>query len=191
RRQTTTPVPTEFEDLFLGNQRFRTDNGPLIEELAEDGQHPRYLFLGCSDSRVAEGTVFDALPGTLFTERNIANLFESGDANAQAVVAYGVEHLHTRHVIVMGHYGCGGVAASIASQPAAPWDDATAAIEAWIAPIRSLYSTSTRPEIVALRAANALLPVAPTPGLEEPGFRALVEENVKRTVSNIASNAVV
>jgi len=182
---------SEFDALYQGNQIFRASTADLNRELADKGQHPPFLFLGCSDSRVSEGTVFKAKPGTFFAERNVANLYEKEDANVNTILAYGVEHLHVKHIVVMGHYGCGGVQASIQWAPAQPWDEGNKAIQTWIKPIRHLYETSTRSEIVALRKQYEGKNPAPGPPNDDPGFRALVEENVKNTVKNIAHNAVV
>lgn len=122
------------------------------------------MFIGCSDSRVSEGTVFNAKPGTFFTERNIANQFHSTDAGgwvdsptrvyrdrlanilarSLTVLSYAVSVLGVKHVVVMGHYGCGGVAAAIATPPEAPVDAANGAVQNWIDPIRELFRTSTR-----------------------------------------------
>jgi len=149
------------------------------------------MFLGCSDSRVSEGTVFNAKPGTFFTERNIANQFHATDANAHSVMAYGVAELGVKHVIVMGHYGCGGVAASIATPPSATIDAANGAVQNWIDPIRAIFLSSTRLEIVELREKNKLLARVEEPEPKDPGFRALVEENVKANVRRIATNSVI
>lgn len=96
-----------------------------------------------SDSRSSEGTIFSALPGELFTERNIANVYTGSDLNAVATIAYGVTALKVGHIIVMGHYGCGGVQASILNKPD-HLDNAGASVQQWIEPIRSLYQNSTR-----------------------------------------------
>lgn len=181
----------EFNVLFEGNKKFKETVQPgLLEKLTADGQAPPFMFIGCSDSRVSEGTIFNAPPGTLFTERNIANQFSENDANAHAVLSYAVAELGVKHVIVMGHYGCGGVAASIASPPVGVTDTANGAVQGWISPIRRLYETSTRPEIVALRDSHAANALVEEPEVDDPGFRALVEENVKNTVSNIAVSSV-
>lgn len=190
-RRQSDPSASDFDVLFKGNQAFRQEDPKLLEDLALNGQHPPFLFIGCSDSRVSEGTVFDANPGTFFAERNIANQYDALDPNIRSNLAYGIEHLHVKHVIVMGHYGCGGVAASVASAPAKPWDDATAAIQGWIEPIRTLYAQSTRPEVVALRERNQGNTTIESPDLHDVGFRALIEENVKSTVSKIASDTIV
>ena len=96
-----------------------------------------------SDSRVSEGTIFAPLPGDLFTERNIANQYTGSDLNAIATIAYGVTALKVGHIIVMGHYGCGGVQASILNKPD-HLDYAGDSVQKWIEPIRSLYQNSTR-----------------------------------------------
>jgi len=96
-----------------------------------------------SDSRVSEGTIFSPLPGELFTERNIANQYTGTDLNAIATIAYGVTELKVGHVIVMGHYNCGGVQASILNKPDHP-SKAGEAVQQWIEPIRTIYKNSTR-----------------------------------------------
>jgi len=97
-----------------------------------------------SDSRVSEGTVFGAAPGTLFTERNIANRYVSNDINSVSILSYGVTVLGVSHVIVMGHYGCGGVGASVLARPSGKEKYAEGAVQNWIEPIRHLFQTSTR-----------------------------------------------
>ncbi|KDQ21708.1 hypothetical protein BOTBODRAFT_40399 [Botryobasidium botryosum FD-172 SS1] len=182
----------EITALLQGNQRFRTKTDPnLLSNLAKNGQKPDFLFIGCSDSRVSEGTIFDAQPGTLFGERNIANQFSSGDPNANSILSYAVTELGVKHVLVVGHTGCGGVAASIASPPTPPLDAAGQSIQTWINPIRELYHTSNRTEIVALRNANAGHSHVDAPGIDDPGFRALIEENVKKSVNSIASGTII
>ncbi|KAJ3543268.1 hypothetical protein NMY22_g3209 [Coprinellus aureogranulatus] len=182
---------SDFDVLYQGNQEFRQEDPALLLDLALNGQHPPFLFIGCSDSRVSEGTVFNAQPGTLFAERNIANQYSERDSNVRSALAYGLEELHVSHVIVMGHYGCGGVAASVATPPKLPWGEGTAAVQGWIAPIRELYYTSNRAEVVALREENRGKSEVPAPALHDVGFRALIEENVKSTVSKIASDRIV
>jgi len=184
----------EINELMEGNRRFRdsiasSTNPNLLKEQTDAGQSPRFLFLGCSDSRVSEGTIFNAAPGTLFTGRNIANQFVSSDINAVSVLSYGVSVLGVDHVIVMGHYGCGGVGASILARPtdgnASYADDA---VQNWIEPIRNLFQNSTRPEIVKLREFNTANNVTEEPEFDDPGYRTLVEENVKESVCNIAND---
>ncbi|KAF8965042.1 carbonic anhydrase [Flammula alnicola] len=197
-RETTTEAATSVAGLELlstGNKAFRENiaksDPALLKTLTDEGQAPPFMFIGCSDSRVSEGTVFNAKPGTLFTQRNIANQFQSSDANAQSVLSYAVAELGVNHIIVMGHYGCGGVAASIASPPVNQIDAANGAIQNWIEPIREIFRTSNRTEIVELRSKNAALSVIEEPDVTEPGFRALVEENVKAGVRRIAADSVI
>ncbi|KAG5641601.1 hypothetical protein DXG03_004665 [Asterophora parasitica] len=157
---------------------------------------PPFLLLDCSDSRVGEQVIFSAEPGTLFTTGNVANQFHEHDLNSKAVLAYAVDALKVKHVIVMGHYGCGGVAAATLPVPALEVNN-LGAVQDWIAPIRKIYETSKRfaPEIVQHREENREREESqvtpPQPHLHDPAFRALVEENVKANVQRIAHSAVI
>jgi carbonic anhydrase len=185
----------DMQPLADGNQAFRTQiagssNPNLLKDLTTNGQHPEFLFLGCSDSRVSEGTVFFAPPGALFTQRNIANQFQPIDNNAISVLSYGVQTLNVGHVIVMGHYGCGGVQASMLSRPDTTNDFSGSSVQSWINPIRHTFLNSTRPEIVAYREAHPDSTSAEPAKFDDPAFRALVEENVKDSVFNIVISPV-
>ncbi|KAK0238292.1 carbonic anhydrase [Armillaria nabsnona] len=190
------PTSTEhdvdgWQALYDGNKNFRTEINPELLTNLTQGQRPEFMFLGCSDSRVSEGTIFNALPGMMFAERNIANQYSENDRNTNAVMSYAVESLGVRHIIVMGHQGCGGVKAAIASPPPHPWDTAGFAVQEWILPLRKLYAESDRPEIVKYRNKYSGGVNVPKPELHDPVLRAMVEENVKRTVSKIASSQLI
>ena len=97
-----------------------------------DGQAPEYLWIGCSDSRVPAETLLGLKPGQLFVHRNIANQVKKNDDNSMSVIQYAVDVLKVRHIIICGHYGCGGVTASIDNPQ-------LGLINNWLLHIRDLY----------------------------------------------------
>ncbi|KAF8176943.1 carbonic anhydrase [Pholiota molesta] len=182
-------------ELFRGNEEYMAnmskENPGLLASLANEGQRPPFMLVDCSDSRVNEQGIFSAQPGTIFTAGNIANRFDEDDLNSNAVLSFAVETLKVKHVVVLGHYGCGGVAAAMMPLTSPPKRPADIAVQGWISPIRQIYETSTREEIVAHREKSKIQPPTTQPHLHDPAFRALVEENVKSNVLKIANSTVV
>jgi carbonic anhydrase len=101
--------------LFDNNRKWArriTQNDPDFFQRLSEQQSPRYLWIGCSDSRVPANEIVGLLPGELFVHRNVANLVVHTDLNCLSVLQYAVDVLKVEHVIVSGHYGCGGVRAA-------------------------------------------------------------------------------
>ncbi len=106
---------SSIQDLLDNNRRWAEGvkrREPGFFERLNRQQAPRYLWIGCSDSRVPANEIVGLLPGELFVHRNVANLVVPSDLNCLAVLQYAVEVLRVEHVIVCGHYGCGGVEAA-------------------------------------------------------------------------------
>jgi len=109
------PVPT---DLFDNNRAWAaraTARDPQFFARLAAQQAPQYLWIGCSDSRVPANEIVDLLPGELFVHRNVANVVVHTDLNCLSVLQFAVDVLRVRHVMVVGHYGCGGVRAALES----------------------------------------------------------------------------
>ncbi|GAB1448111.1 hypothetical protein MASR2M44_11170 [Bacteroidota bacterium] len=106
----------DYKHIFENNEAWIQEklnlNPDYFKQLAS-GQQPEYLYIGCSDSRVTAEDLMGAQPGEVFIHRNIANQIIPTDNNVNAVVQYAVEHLKVKHIIVCGHYECGGVKAAL------------------------------------------------------------------------------
>jgi carbonic anhydrase len=89
-----------------------SDDATFFERL-ENQQEPDYLWIGCSDSRVPANEIVGLAPGELFVHRNVANLAPPQDANYLSVLQYAIDELKVKHILVVGHYGCGGIAAAV------------------------------------------------------------------------------
>ena len=109
-------LPELIENNRKWSAEITAENPDFFKNLAE-AQSPKYLWIGCADSRVPANQITGLMPGELFVHRNIANLVVHSDLNMLSVLQYAVEALKVEHVIVCGHYGCGGVRAAISSQP--------------------------------------------------------------------------
>lgn len=127
-----------LSDLFDHNARWaaamRSSDPDFFERLATL-QRPEYLWIGCSDSRVPANVITGLQPGEVFVHRNIANLVHRSDLNLLSVLEFAVETLGVRHIIVCGHYGCGGVRAAMEEQR-------HGVVDHWLQPIRDLAETS-------------------------------------------------
>ena len=131
---------------LLENNRIWADsilaNDPDFFRKLADQQNPEYLWIGCSDSRVPANQITGLAPGEIFVHRNVANVVAETDFNVLAVLQYAVDVLKVRHIIVCGHYGCGGVRAALENFRHGMIDN-------WLAGIRSLSRTH-REELSAL-----------------------------------------
>lgn len=126
---------SELDELFENNRQWsdkiKSSDPDFFKRLSEQ-QTPEYLWIGCSDSRVPATQIVDKDPGTIFVHRNIANVVVHTDLNCLSVMQYAIDVLKVKHVIVCGHYGCGGVAASLG-------DADNGLIDNWLLHIRDVY----------------------------------------------------
>lgn len=157
----------QFQRIFENNEKWIAEklatNPDYFNQLAQ-GQQPEFLYIGCSDSRVTAEDLMGVQPGEVFIHRNVANQVIATDNNINAVVQYAVEHLHVKHIIVCGHYECGGVKAALH-----PSD--MGQLNSWLQTLRDVYRLHRR-ELDAL---------------EDPKqrFDRLVELNVREQCINV------
>jgi carbonic anhydrase len=164
-------VSSSYNQVFENNRRWvkemLADDPQYFENLAAD-HSPEFLYIGCSDSRVPANQIMGLPPGELFVHRNIANLVVNTDNNCQAVLQYAIESLGVKHIIVCGHYGCGGIHAAMQ-----PKD--MGLLNGWLREIRDVYRLH-KDELSAIKD-------------DEERHRSLVEWNVREQCVNIIKTA--
>ena len=124
-----------YEQIFEHNQAWaaaQKERDPEFYKKLVQGQTPDYLWIGCSDARVPAELVTGLLPGEAFVHRNVANVASNVDLSMMSVIDYAIRHLKVRHIIVCGHYGCGGVQASMNSKD-------LGVLNPWIRNIKDVY----------------------------------------------------
>lgn len=162
-----------LEHVFKNNKKFIEDKLSVDKDYFEDlgkGQSPELLYIGCSDSRVSGEELMGLAPGEAFIHRNIANMVISIDLNVMSVVNYAVDHLKVEHVVVCGHYACGGVKAAMQSAD-------LGILNPWLRNIRDVYRIH-KDELNAI-------------DCEEKRYDRLVELNVKEQCVNLIKTAAV
>ena len=134
-------------------------------------QTPQFLWIGCSDSRVPPDQITQTEPGEIFIHRNVANLVVNTDVNLMSVLDFAVNHLKIKHVVVCGHYGCGGIKAALSNT------DFNQVLNMWLRNIKDIYRIH-RKEIEAIAD-------------EDKRVNKMVELNVKEQVFNLAKTAII
>ena len=162
-----------IEEVFKNNQNWVTEklskDKNYFENLSK-GQSPSMLYIGCSDSRVTAEEMMGVQPGEVFVHRNIANLVNNVDLNVMSVINYGVRHLKVQHVIVCGHYYCGGVKAAMQAQD-------LGILNPWLRGIRDVYRLHK----------DELNKIAS----EDERYNRLIELNVQEQCINVIKTAAV
>jgi len=165
---------TPIEKLLLENKAWSSEikaDDPEYFERLSHLQTPEFLWIGCSDSRVPADKITGTQPGEIFVHRNIANMVVHTDVNLLSVLDYAVNHLKVNHVIVCGHYGCGGVKAAMTNH------DFKYVLNMWLRNIKDVYRLYTK-ELDAI------------PDIEQRADR-LVELNVKEQVMHLAKTSII
>jgi carbonic anhydrase len=163
----------DLEKIFQNNQKWVQDKLNLDANYFNNlskGQNPDILYIGCADSRVTAEELMGASPGEVFVHRNIANMVPNTDLSSMSVIDYAVLHLKVNHVVVCGHYYCGGVKAAMQSQD-------LGILNPWLRNIRDVYRLH-RIEL------NAIAD-------EESRYKRLVELNVQEQCVNVIKTAEV
>jgi carbonic anhydrase len=162
-----------YEKLLLENKSWAAETlarDPEFFNRLVNLQNPEYLWIGCSDSRVPANQITGTQPGEIFVHRNVANLVVNTDLNLLSVLQYAVEVLRVKHIIVCGHYGCGGVKAAMTNQ-------SLGIIDKWLRNIKDVYRFH-RDELDLIEN-------------DDKKCDRLVELNVEEQVLNLAKTAIV
>lgn len=162
-----------YRKLLEGNKKFVSEklstDPEFFKRLAQQ-QTPEFLWIGCSDSRVPANEITGTDPGEIFVHRNIANMVVHTDVNMLSVLQYAIEVLHVKHIIVCGHYGCGGVLTAMSKT-------SMGLVNTWLRNIKEVYAKHST-ELMAIE------------NMKERADR-LVELNVVEQVKNLAKTAFV
>lgn len=158
-----------FEQNRMWAEAIKAENPNYFAELAQL-QAPEYLWIGCSDSRVSANQIINLKPGEVFVHRNIANVVVHTDLNCLSVIQFAVEVLKVKHIIVCGHYGCGGIKAAMES-------NVHGLIDNWLRHIKDVYRYHSE-EIDALES-------------EDKKLRMLCEKNIIEQVANVCHTSIV
>lgn len=164
-------MASSYDQIFENNRKWVAEmtakDANFFDKLASD-QNPDYLYIGCSDSRVPANEIMGLEPGDVFVHRNVANLVNNTDLNVMAVINFAVKHLHVKHIIVCGHYNCGGVKAAMM-----PKD--MGLLNPWLRTIRDVYRMHAQ-ELDAITD-------------ERERYNRLVELNVREQATNVIKTA--
>ncbi|MDP5170437.1 MAG: carbonic anhydrase [Bacteroidia bacterium] len=162
-----------YDRVFINNQAWIAEKKATDKEFFQklsQGQNPEFLYIGCSDSRVTVEELTGAGPGDIFVHRNIANVVSNNDLNVMSVIEYAVAHLQVEHIVVCGHYYCGGVKAAMQSSD-------LGILNPWLRNIRDVYRLHQE-ELDAIDD-------------EDARYKRLVELNVEEQAINVIKTAVV
>lgn len=162
-----------YQELLSGNKRWvqeKLQKDPEYFQRLSKGQSPEVLWIGCSDSRVPANEITNTNPGDIFVHRNIANMVVHSDMNMLSVLDYAVNILKVRHIIVCGHYGCGGVKAAMDNKQYGLVDN-------WLRHIKDVYRLHSQ-ELDAI-------------GDENQRFNRLVELNIMEQVFDLSKTSIV
>jgi carbonic anhydrase len=165
---------TSYAKLLLQNKEWannQNESDPGFFKRLAALQTPEFLWIGCSDSRVPADKITGTQPGEIFVHRNIANMVVHTDVNLLSVLDFAVNHLKVRHVIVCGHYGCGGIKAAMTNH------DYKYVLNMWLRNIKDVYRMH-REELIAIHD-------------DEKRSDRLVELNVKEQVMHLAKTSII